>query len=91
MRFSHDGRPFLAYESRAWLIEPDGKPIRPSHREVGWWRPVVVDGKVTDELEVLFVSPTGLMELYLGRSDGPTRRVIVPTTLLERGRGELAP
>jgi hypothetical protein len=73
VRFSHDGRPFLAYESRAWLIEPDGTPIRPSHREVGWWRPVVIDGKATDELEVLLVSPTGLMELYLGRAEGPTR------------------
>jgi hypothetical protein len=73
VRFSHDGRPFLAYESRAWLIEPDGTPIRPSYREVGWWRPVVADGKATDELEVLLCSPTGLMELYLGRSDGPTR------------------
>jgi len=73
VRFSHDGRPFLAYSSRAWLIEPDGTPIRPSHREVGWWRPVVVDGKPTDELEVLLCSPTGLMELYLGRADGPTR------------------
>ena len=29
IRFSHDGRPFLHYESRAWLIEPDGTPIRP--------------------------------------------------------------
>jgi hypothetical protein len=73
VRFSHDGRPFLAYQSRAWLIEPDGTPIRPSHREAGWWRPVVVDGKATDDLEVMLCSPTGIMELYLGRAEGPTR------------------
>ncbi|HET6214759.1 MAG TPA: FABP family protein [Micromonosporaceae bacterium] len=42
VRLSHDGRPFLAYESRAWLIEPDGTPIRPAFREVGYWRPVLV-------------------------------------------------
>src|ERR1043165_7603701 len=37
VRFSHDGRPFLFYESRAWLIEEDGTPVRPANREAGWW------------------------------------------------------
>jgi hypothetical protein len=69
VRFSHDGRPFLAYESRAWLIEDDGTPIRPAGREVGWWRPVQRDGEGTDELEVLLSTPTGVMELYVGRID----------------------
>ena len=65
VRFSHDGRPFLHYESRTWLIEPDGTAIRPSHRETGWWR--CPDG---DEIEVLLAQPTGFLELYLGRVDG---------------------
>ena len=69
IRFSHDGRPFLAYESRAWLIEGDGTPIRPAGREVGWWRAVQQDGKATDEVEVLLSNPTGIMELYVGRVD----------------------
>jgi hypothetical protein len=67
VRFSHDGRPFLAYESRAWLIDGEGTPIRPAAREVGWWRPVLVDGRATDELEVMLSHPTGIMELYVGR------------------------
>lgn len=67
VRFSHDGRPFLYYESRAWLLEDDGTPIRQSHREVGFWRAVSRDGKPADEVEVLIVSPTGVMELYVGR------------------------
>jgi hypothetical protein len=67
VRFSHDGRPFLYYESRAWLLEDDGTPIRPSHRETGFWRAVPKDGKPADEVEVLMVSPTGVMELYVGR------------------------
>jgi THAP4-like, heme-binding beta-barrel domain len=70
VRFSHDGRPFLAYESRSWLIENDGTAIRPAAREVGWWRPVLRDGTATDELEVLLSTPTGIMELYVGRVDG---------------------
>lgn len=70
IRFSHDGRPFVAYESRAWLIEEDGTPIRPGFREVGWIRPVMSDGRPTDEVEVLLSSPIGIMELHVGKVDG---------------------
>jgi len=67
IRFSHDGRPFLHYESRTWLVDRDGKAIRPAHREVGWWRPVTADGQRTDEIEVLLASPTGVLELHIGK------------------------
>jgi THAP4-like, heme-binding beta-barrel domain len=71
IRISHDGRPFVAYESRAWLVTPEGEPVRPSHREVGWWRGVVdADGAPTNEVEALFISPTGIMENYLGLVEG---------------------
>jgi hypothetical protein len=71
IRISHDGRPFVAYESRAWLVTPDGEQIRPAAREVGWWRPITdADGKPTNEIEALFCTPTGIMELYIGRIDG---------------------
>ncbi len=62
---SHDGRPFLSYESRAWVIDADGRPVRPAFREVGWWRPAPSDG-----VEVLLAHPTGVSEVYLGRIDG---------------------
>ena len=70
IRISHDGRPFLAYESHAWVIEEDGTPIRPGAREVGWIRPVMDGDRATDEVEALFTVPTGIMELHLGRVDG---------------------
>jgi hypothetical protein len=70
IRISHDGRPFLHYESRAWLLDVESKPIRPAGREIGWWRPVMRDERPTDELEALMLSPTGIMELYVGRVDG---------------------
>ncbi|MDG6100652.1 FABP family protein [Dactylosporangium aurantiacum] len=73
IRFSHDGRPFLFYESRAWVIDVDGNPIKPSNRETGWWRPVLQDGKATDEVEVLLNQPTGIMELYIGQAKGTTQ------------------
>ncbi len=72
VRFSHDGRPFLAYESRAWLIDDEGRPVRPSAREVGWWRPGVasVHGGGGDPVEVLLVHPTGIAEIYYGSVNG---------------------
>ncbi|MET9961198.1 FABP family protein [Streptomyces sp. NPDC006326] len=64
--FSHDGRPFLRYESRAWLIDGSGTPLRPSGRESGWWR-VMPDAT----LEVVLSHPTGIVETYAGRVSGP--------------------
>jgi len=64
--FAHDGRPFLHYESRAWLLGPDGAVLRPAGREVGWWRP----GAAADGFEVLLAHPTGIVEIYLGQVRG---------------------
>ncbi len=60
---SHDGRAFLEWQSRTWLLDPDtGEPQRPSAIELGFWRPV--DGG--SEAELLLVHPTGILELYYG-------------------------
>lgn len=59
--FSHDGRPFLHYEARAWLLDADGAPLRPSARESGWWR-IQPEGRV----EALITQPTGIAEISVG-------------------------
>ncbi|ALG14177.1 FABP family protein [Kibdelosporangium phytohabitans] len=59
--FAHDGRPFLSYESRAWLLDDDGNVIRPAAREVGWWR-VQSD----DTIELLLAHVTGIVEIFYG-------------------------
>jgi hypothetical protein len=61
--FAHDGRPFLSYEAKAWLLGPDGEVIRPAARETGFWRPQP-DG----DLEVLITHATGISEIYYGRA-----------------------
>jgi hypothetical protein len=66
LSFVHDGRPFLAYESRSWLVDAHGSPIRQAWRESGFWRP----GADPDDLEVMIASNTGQVLLYTGRSDG---------------------
>jgi hypothetical protein len=71
IRISHDGRPFLAYESRAWLLDDESKPAGKASREVGWWRPVTGEGgRATDDMEATMCTPTGIMELYLGKVTG---------------------
>ena len=60
--FVHDGRPFLAYESRAWLLDADGGVIRQAWRESGFWRP----GAGPDDVEVVLASNTGQALLLTG-------------------------
>jgi hypothetical protein len=62
VRFAHDGRPFLAYESRAWLVDEHGAMIRQAWRESGFWRP----GINQDAIEVVLASNTGQALVYAG-------------------------
>jgi len=63
--FSHNGKPYLIYGSRTWLLDSEGRPGRPLAVETGFWRPQP-DGP----LEVLLVHPTGISEIYLGEVTG---------------------
>ena len=60
--FAHDGRPFLIYEARSWLLNDAGEVIRPAARESGFWRP-----QPDDTIEVLLTHNTGIVELYYGK------------------------
>lgn len=60
--FDHDGRAFLSYESRTWILDAEGARVKQSARETGWWRP----GKEPRDVEVLLAHPTGIVEVYVG-------------------------
>ena len=60
--FSHDGRPFLAYISKSWLVDDDGHRIRPAATETGFWRA----GKNPRDVEVMLAHATGIVEIYVG-------------------------
>lgn len=62
--FSHDGRPFLSYASRSWIVDDDGARLRPAAGEVGWWRP----GAEPRSVEVTLAQHTGVVEIYLGET-----------------------
>lgn len=62
IRFVHDGRPFLAYEARSWLVDADGSVIRQAWRESGFWRP----GAGPDDIEAVIASNTGQSLVFAG-------------------------
>ncbi len=62
LTFAHDGRPFLVYDARAWLLDENGAVTRPAMRETGIWRP----GSGADDVEVLLVTVTGQAEVLVG-------------------------
>jgi hypothetical protein len=63
LRFGHDGRDFLSYESRTWRLTADGAITGPDARESGFLRP-----RGDDDVELLVASPEGLLELYVGQA-----------------------
>jgi THAP4-like, heme-binding beta-barrel domain len=65
--FSHNGKPFLIYNSRTWLLHEDGTIGRPLAMEAGFWRPQN-DGAI----ELVLAHPTGITEIYLGQQTGTT-------------------
>lgn len=61
--FAHDGRPFLSYESRTWLLNPDGSVLRAAFRENGFLR---MGTSGTDELELVLATAVGIVEVFTG-------------------------
>lgn len=59
--FSTDGRPFLSYWSRSWLLDDDGNQVRPLATETGFWRP-----RPENRFEVTLDHPTGFAEIWYG-------------------------
>ncbi len=63
---THDGRPFLEWHSRTWLLDEQGGKVRPLATELGFWRP-----QENGDVELLLTHPTGIVEMYYGTVDGP--------------------
>ena len=61
VRFTHNGKPFLAYTQRTWHPEKG----HAMHGEAGYFRPLE-DGRI----EIVMVHPTGIVEVQEGTVDG---------------------
>lgn len=62
LRFRTDGRSFLSYRSRSWILDDQGNRIRQSGTEAGFLRP-----GPGDSVELLLTHPTGYAEIWEGR------------------------
>jgi hypothetical protein len=63
--FNHDGRPFLNYFSRSWIIDENNEIVKPAASEVGFWRV-----KENNVLEVILAHNTGIAEGWVGIVSG---------------------
>lgn len=68
VEFRNDGRPFLSYTSRTWLLDDSSHDRRPLATETGFWRvvPSAEEAPRTVDVEVVLSHPTGFVEIYLG-------------------------
>jgi hypothetical protein len=63
--FTQDGRPFLIYGSRSWIVDEAGETVRPAAIETGFLR-----AKADGSVEVLLSHQSGIVEIYLGEVEG---------------------
>ncbi len=63
--FTHDGRPFFHYMSRAWIVDEQGNKVRDAAIETGFFR-----AKADGNLEVVLTHNTGFIEIWYGHADG---------------------
>ena len=62
--FTHDGRPFFHYLSRAWIVDEKGEKVRDAALETGFLR-CRPEGK----LELLLAHNTGFVEIWYGEAE----------------------
>jgi hypothetical protein len=75
--FSHNGKPFLIYNSRTWRLDEEGQIGPPLGTEAGYWRP-----RPDNQIEVMLAHPTGIVEIYLGEISGT--RIEMATDVVAR-------
>ncbi len=63
--FTHDGRPFLHYFSRSWVVDADGAKVREDALEAGFLR-----CRPGGAVELVLTHETGYAEIYYGQAGG---------------------
>jgi hypothetical protein len=77
--FQQDGRPFIHYFSRAWIVDAEGEHVREAAQETGFIRPQE-DGT----LEVVMTHNTGFVEIWHGAIDPEAPRFEIVTDAVAR-------
>jgi hypothetical protein len=93
---TNDGRPFLSYTSRSWILDDAGTRVRPAATETGFWRPAEAGSDASQSpeqhngdapmprlaVDLLLTHPTGFIEIWTGSVEGP--RIAVQTDVVAR-------
>lgn len=77
--FQQDGRPFIHYMSRSWIVDADGNHVREAAQETGFIRPQP-DGT----LEVVLAHNLGFVEIWHGELDPEAPRFEIVTDAVAR-------
>lgn len=77
--FQQDGRPFIHYMSRSWIVDADGNHVREAAQETGFIRPHA-DGT----LEWVLTHNTGIIEIWYGEIHPEQPRFEVATDAVGR-------
>jgi hypothetical protein len=74
--FQQDGRPFIHYLSRAWIVDDDGVVVRQAAQETGFLRP-----QADRTVEFVMSHNTGFVEIWHGEihSDQPRFEMVTDT------------
>jgi hypothetical protein len=87
--FRHDGRPFLEYRSRTWVLDEKGEKVRPLESEHGFWR---VTGNAhgtagVREIEFSSVRDDGTVEIWYGELADGKPQIDIATDAVARIEG----
>jgi hypothetical protein len=77
--FQQDGRPFIHYFSRAWIVDDEGNQVREAAQETGFLRPQE-DGT----LEVVLAHNLGFVEVWHGEVHPEQPRFEIATDAVVR-------
>ncbi|MCC9306625.1 FABP family protein [Kitasatospora sp. RB6PN24] len=87
--FRHDGRPFLEFRSRTWVLNSAGEKVRPLENEHGFWR-VTSNQRGTSgerEVEVSLVRDDGTVEIWYGKLADGKPQIDLATDAVARVEG----
>lgn len=79
MSFQQDGRPFISYVSRSWILDAEGNVVREAAQETGFFRP-----QEDRSLEVVMAHNTGFVEIWAGQLHESQPRFEIVTDAVAR-------
>ncbi|MEV4616216.1 FABP family protein [Kitasatospora sp. NPDC049258] len=87
--FRHDGRAFLEFRSRTWVLNEQGEKVRPLENEHAFWRVTSNQHGSTGEreIEVSSVRDDGTVEIWYGRLHDGKPQIDLATDAVARIEG----